>query len=78
MAWRPGDRLVLFTDGLSDARDPVDARLGERRILELLATMQRGESPEAMLARLFELVEGHAAGTPLRDDLAAVVVDRMP
>jgi len=78
MTWRPDDRLVLFTDGLSDARDPVDARLGERRILDVLATMKHGESPETMLARLFELVEGHAAGTPLRDDLAAVIVDRLP
>ncbi len=77
MAWRPDDRLVLFTDGLADARDPADARLGERPILELLGTMQHGESPETMLARLFALVEGHAAGMPLRDDLAAVIVDRM-
>ncbi len=78
MAWRPDDRLVLFTDGLSDARDATDGRLGERRILDLLSTMRNGESPETMLGRLFGLVEGHAAGTPLRDDLAAVIVDRMP
>jgi sigma-B regulation protein RsbU (phosphoserine phosphatase) len=78
MSWRPGDRLVLFTDGLSDARDAADGRLGERRIIELLSTMRHGESPETMLGRLFGLVEGHAAGTPLRDDLAAVIVDRMP
>jgi sigma-B regulation protein RsbU (phosphoserine phosphatase) len=78
MAWRPDDRLALFTDGLSDARDAADGRLGEKRILELFSTMKNGESPEAMLGKLFALVEGHASGTPLRDDLAAVIVDRMP
>ncbi len=76
MAWRPGDRLVLFTDGLADARDRLDARLGERRILQLLGEMTTGESPDTMLGRLFELVERHVANTPLRDDLAAVIVDR--
>jgi sigma-B regulation protein RsbU (phosphoserine phosphatase) len=77
MSWRPGDRLVLFTDGLTDARDRRDARLGERRILDLIATMRHGESPDAMLTALFALVEGHVGSTPLRDDLAAVIVDRV-
>ena len=76
MAWRPGDRVVLFTDGLPDALDARDARLGERRILDLLATMHSGETPEDILARLVSLVDGHVSGTPLRDDLAAVIVDR--
>lgn len=76
MAWRPGDRLVLFTDGLTDARDGRDARLGERRILDTLQTMSNGESPDAMLAQLFGVVESHIGVTPLRDDLAAVIVDR--
>ncbi|MBL0172578.1 MAG: SpoIIE family protein phosphatase [Gemmatimonadaceae bacterium] len=76
MAWRPGDRVVLFTDGLPDALDARDARLGERRILELLAAMNQGETPDEMLSQLVRLVEGHVVGTPLRDDLAAVIVDR--
>ncbi len=76
MAWRPGDRVVLFTDGLPDALDARDARLGERKILDLLATMQSGETPEDILGQLVSLVDGHVRGTPLRDDLAAVIVDR--
>lgn len=76
MAWRPGDRVVLFTDGLPDALDASDARLGEPRILDLLASMSHDETPDDMLDRLVRLVERHVAGTPLRDDLAAVIVDR--
>jgi sigma-B regulation protein RsbU (phosphoserine phosphatase) len=76
MSWRPGDRLVLFTDGITDARDALDQRLGERAVLDMLATMTHGESPDAMLDALFAHVESHTRRTALRDDLAAVIVDR--
>lgn len=76
MSWRRGDRLVLFTDGITDARDSRDLRLGEQAVLDMLATMTHGESPDAMLDALFAQVESHTRRTALRDDLAAVVVDR--
>jgi phosphoserine phosphatase RsbU/P len=76
MSWRRGDRLVLFTDGVTDARDAVDQRLGERAVLDMLATMTHGESPDAMLEALFAQVDSHTRHTALRDDLAAVIVDR--
>lgn len=76
MSWRRGDRLVLFTDGITDARDPRDLRLGEHAVLRMLATMTHGESPDAVLDALFAQVESHTRRTALRDDLAAVVVDR--
>lgn len=76
MSWRRGDRLVLFTDGITDARDARDQRLGERAVLDMLATMTHGESPDAMLDALFTQVESHTRRTALRDDLAAVIVDR--
>ena len=76
MSWRRGDRLVLFTDGLIDARDARDQRLGEGAVVDLLASMTHGESPDAMLDALFAQVESHTHRTALRDDLAAVIVDR--
>lgn len=76
MAWRPGDRLVLFTDGITDALDMRDNRLGEKRVLECLRAMTANESPDEMMTRLFAMVDAHVVGAPLRDDLAAVIVDR--
>ncbi len=77
MTWRHNDRLVLFTDGLADARDSRDARLGEARILEVLSGMTQQQSPDDILQAMFAVVDGHVRGVPLRDDLAAVVVDRL-
>lgn len=76
MSWRPGDRLVLFTDGLTDARSAGDERLGEQAVLSRLSGMTHGEPPEEILAALFDQVHVHTGRTPLRDDLAAVIVDR--
>lgn len=77
MEWRAGDRLVLYTDGLTDAHNVSNARLGERRVLELLSTLTHGESPDEILAQLLACVDAHVNGLPLRDDIAVVVVDRV-
>lgn len=76
MAWRHGDRLVLFTDGLVDALDAHERRLGESAMLRVLSRMSHAESPETILAEMFALVIAHTGETPLRDDQAVVIVDR--
>ena len=76
MPWRDGDRLVLFTDGLTDALDERGRRLGEDAVLETLADTSPDDAPERILEALFARVDAHARGTPLRDDLAVVIVDR--
>ncbi len=71
--WKQDDLLLLFTDGVSDARDANGRRLGEDRVLES-ARIARAEAPDAIVDRLFELVDRHVAGAPLRDDLTIVVL----
>jgi serine phosphatase RsbU (regulator of sigma subunit) len=74
--WRPGDRLVLFTDGLADLRNAEGSPLGEEAVRRQLGAMVHGESPEAILEALIRLARGHRGATPLRDDVAVVIVDR--
>jgi len=76
LQFRQGDRVLMFTDGLVDARNPQDHRLGEAAILRDAAQVPRAAGPEKLVAHLFESVERHAQGVPPRDDLAALVVDR--
>jgi sigma-B regulation protein RsbU (phosphoserine phosphatase) len=71
--WRSDDLLVLFTDGVSDARDAAGNRLGEERVLDL-AKQLHADAPDAIVDRMFDLVNEHAAGSPLRDDLTIVVL----
>lgn len=66
------DLLVLFTDGLSDARDRFDRKLGEQRLLDLVREA-RDDRPSAVVDRVFATVQAHTIGTPRRDDLTLVV-----
>ncbi len=76
LQFRPGDRVLMFTDGLVDARNPHDVRLGEAAILADAARIPCNAGPEKLVSHLLECVEKHAQGVPPRDDLAVLVVDR--
>lgn len=72
--WHAGsDTLVLFTDGVCDARDLDGAMVGEARVLEVIAARRR-ESPERIVDGVFALLEGHMGGVAPPDDQAIVVV----
>jgi sigma-B regulation protein RsbU (phosphoserine phosphatase) len=71
--WRRGDVLVLFTDGISDARGAQKKRLGERAVLEV-AMARRADPAWRIVDGVFALVEGHMGANPPRDDQALVVL----
>ena len=72
--WNPGrDLLVLFTDGVSDARNADDARLGEDRVLDIIRA-NREETPAEILERVVELLDTHTGSEPRRDDLTVVLL----
>jgi len=68
------DLLVLFTDGVSDARNRWGERLGEDRILDLIREHGAELSPAEVLSRAFDVLETHTQGAPRRDDLTIVLV----
>ncbi len=73
-SWTPGkDLLVLFTDGISDARDRLDVRLGEAAVLDTILA-HREEQPADIMERVFDVLRRHMGDTPRRDDLTLVVL----
>ncbi|HZE07941.1 MAG TPA: GAF domain-containing SpoIIE family protein phosphatase [Gemmatimonadaceae bacterium] len=67
------DLLVLFTDGISDARNASDQRLGEERVLELIRE-NRDNDTKIIVDRVFKMLEVHMRTVQARDDLTLVVV----
>jgi len=72
--WQAGDRLLLYTDGLSEARDDA----GEFLPLERLAGALREPTPDRAVRRVLEVVAAHAAHARLGDDLALVLLENRP
>jgi serine phosphatase RsbU (regulator of sigma subunit) len=70
----PGDALVLYTDGLIEARSARAGMLGEERLRRALAA-EAGTDAEQLATRLAGLAETY--GGPRRDDLALLIV-RVP
>jgi sigma-B regulation protein RsbU (phosphoserine phosphatase) len=72
-----GDVLVLYTDGVTEARDARGRLFGERRLRALLAAHAMDPAPRITEALMAELSR-FAGDTPRADDLTLVVVKRGP
>jgi sigma-B regulation protein RsbU (phosphoserine phosphatase) len=73
-SWSAGrDLLLLFTDGISDARNRLDARLGEQAVLDVVRE-HRAAPPAEIIDRVFQMLALHTGDAPLRDDLTLVVL----
>jgi hypothetical protein len=69
----PGDTLVLYSDGVTDAEAPDGEQFGEERLLACLERT-RSHSPAGILEALLEEVRAFAAGHPPADDVTVLVV----
>ena len=69
----PGDFLVLFSDGVSEALDPDGVEFEDARILDSIAGAPAREAP-AQLEHLLSNVKKFTAGAPQNDDVTALVI----
>ena len=74
VGWNPGDRLLLYTDGLSEARNADGEFLP---LLEVCASLGSGTIEDA-LAGLLDAVRRHVPHGDLGDDLAVVLLEHSP
>lgn len=70
----PGEMLVGYTDGITEAVDPHNAQYGDPR---LLAVLSNPPVPSAKLSkRLLEDVQAFADGAEQSDDITLIVIRR--
>lgn len=71
----PGDVLVIYSDGLTEATAPDDELFGEDRLLEILRThASAGAAP--LRVRIMAAVEEFTRGAEQSDDITLVLVER--
>lgn len=66
-----GDTLVIYSDGLVDARDPSNEGWGHERLLALLASI-KPESSDKLLNTVVCVVDDYMAGSDQFDDLTVM------
>lgn len=72
---KPGDTIVIFSDGVTDMINAQDDAYGEQRLQKLLDSSQELPAQELVDLILTE-VQGHAGNEPAFDDVTVVVVKR--
>ena len=70
---RPGEGMLLFTDGLEDVKGPGGDRFGSARITHTLARRLNGSSPHEVVATLKE-VACEFGSDELADDLCLLAL----
>lgn len=69
----PGDLLVLYTDGISEAMTHQDEEWGEERMIAA-ALKLREKSAEEILQSIFAEADAFTAGAPQHDDMTLLVL----
>jgi len=69
----PGEMLILYTDGITEAENGVAEQFGEARLLEAV-DRNRDSSADAMVERVCAAVGDFAAGAEPSDDLTILAV----
>ena len=72
----PGEVVVLYTDGITEARSPDGALFGDDR---LVAALGAADEDATRVARaIMDAVDTFTAGAPQADDLTLIAVRRRP
>ena len=72
----PGDRVIVFTDGVTEARDRRDRLFTMERAVKVIKKARKGEI-KGMIAKLFDTLSEYTGGD-FADDVAVLVMEVKP
>lgn len=74
MRLKPGDSLLLFTDGITDALSPSEEQFGEPRLVQ--AAIPSAPSAQTRIHHVIAALDAHIAGREQYDDVTLMAVER--
>jgi phosphoserine phosphatase RsbU/P len=77
MTLAPGDTLVLYTDGVTEAFNPQREIFGDERLLKCLSNEPKQTAAQTV-ADLLDAVHSYSAGAPQSDDITLIAVRYAP
>ncbi len=73
----PGESLVVFTDGVTEAMDPAHALYGDARLENLLASRTFADATSVVEAVVADVL-AYEASAPQADDITVTALRRLP
>ena len=74
IALEPGDWIIFYTDGVTEAMNAQKELFSECRLEQFLASLDSNISAEELTRRLASEVRGFSAGTEQSDDMTILVL----
>ena len=72
---QPGDFLVVFSDGVSEALNPTGDEFGDERLLAASIAAMGATEVQPRLQHVFASVSEFTAGAAQHDDITAMIVE---
>ena len=70
----PGDLLVMFSDGITEATNDQGEEFGDDRIIECVSEAGAARDPKAVLTRVFDRLKQFTVDELQGDDMTALVL----
>jgi serine phosphatase RsbU (regulator of sigma subunit) len=74
---RPGDKLVIYSDGVTEAANPAGDFFGKKRLQEVVAAHATAGC-SALHDAILEVVTGFISSAAQADDITLLVVEYSP
>ncbi|HYP13636.1 MAG TPA: SpoIIE family protein phosphatase [Bryobacteraceae bacterium] len=70
---KPGDVLVLYSDGVQDQLSPANEEYGERKLFHAVKEGCK-LMPQELVASIFADIDAHTSGGPMNDDQSLIIL----
>jgi serine phosphatase RsbU (regulator of sigma subunit) len=71
----PGSRLVIFSDGLTDAQNADEEEFGDERLINFCKSIPAGDDAKGVADQVMRAAAEWSLGTEQFDDTTVVVMD---
>ena len=71
----PGDKVLIYTDGISEMKDPNRELYGEERLEELFLKHAKAQTGGFVLEAMIQELSDYTQGHPLEDDMSMTLLE---
>jgi sigma-B regulation protein RsbU (phosphoserine phosphatase) len=71
----PGDILVVYSDGLTEARNQQEEMFGEEKLLKIIQ-QEAPSGSQALWQKFLKAIEEFTQGMPQTDDITFLIVEK--